>query len=117
MDMFTPLVEIINAVGVPGVLGWYLWYDTAVARPKRQEAESLQIQNLAQHYNAMTERIAKDFTDTIREERGIRVRELQIFRDEMRSALGLSDSVHRFTEKSNRDNPLADNKKNRETGE
>ena len=90
-----PFVEFIKVFGVPGVLVWYLWYDTAVSRPKRDEAAAAQIERLVGHYNGIIDRIAADFTQTIREERQARREEIQMLRDDMRGRLGLSDTVGR----------------------
>lgn len=87
--------KVITSLGVAAVLGWYLWYDTVIARPKRDEItitrmDALQnqtlnrIESMNDKHTHVVESVCKDFTAALREERVVRREELQLIRAEFK---------------------------------
>lgn len=63
------LTQIIAGLGVAGVLAWYLYYDTTVAKPRAETIMMDRIDAIVDRQLASTERINANFVVALKEER------------------------------------------------
>lgn len=55
------ILNIIGAVGVPGILAWYLYYSTTVSQPKQLDKWD----QICQRNNLTIEKICDEFTEAL----------------------------------------------------
>lgn len=91
MDM-EPMAQLLMNLGVAAVLGWYLFYDTTVAKPRAENNMLARMDQITDRQAASTERIATTFSVAIKEERQSCDIRIAILQDEIRHLRGLSDT-------------------------
>lgn len=87
MEGIEPIATILGQLGVAGVLGWFLFYKTAVADPKRDELTLGRIDAMQTRHNEVIEKVCADFTATLREERETWREELAVLRAEFKARI------------------------------
>lgn len=66
------IAGLFGQLGVVGVLVWYLWYNTSVAEPKKDQHFRDQFDRIAESHIKSNEKICASFEQCIREERAAR---------------------------------------------
>jgi hypothetical protein len=64
--------QLVANLGIVGVLVWFLWYNTTIAVPKKDQAFREQLDKMTERHLSTTQKIAEDFETCIREERAAR---------------------------------------------
>lgn len=94
------IASVINSLGVATVLGWYLFYDTTVAKPRAEATLMGRIDQLIDRQNASTERSETRFIQAIKEEREACDLRIQMLQDEILHLRGLHDTKRSPPEKT-----------------
>lgn len=84
MEGIEPVAQMVSSLGVAGVLGWFLYYKTAIADPRRDENTLSRIDKMQTQNNQVLERVCTDFTAALREERETQRAELAALRAEFK---------------------------------
>lgn len=92
---YEAVVALLTNLGVAGVLGWYLFYDATVAKPRSENMLMTRVDQIVDRQLASTERNHANFIAAIKEEREACDLRMSILQDEVRHLRGLSDSVRR----------------------
>lgn len=84
------MFEMVQVLGVAGVLAWYLYYTTSVSFPRIVHENFQQFdkiidrqERMAEKQNATVERVCQEFTLSLRDERNLRSGEMAMLRAEI----------------------------------
>lgn len=67
------ILNLVGAVGIPGILAWYLYYNTTVTQPKQLDKWDA----ITKANNATVEKICSDFVKALEDERHSREKVLE----------------------------------------
>lgn len=80
MDEIQTWGSPVTSLGVAAILAWFLWYTVTTLIPGMHREHTAANEKLHAEHLATTERIVQQFTDSMREERELRVREAEMMR-------------------------------------
>ena len=92
MEGAEPVLQIVSSLGVAAVLGWYLYYTTTVSFPKMNDNMVARMDVLAEHQNETIKTVCADFTQCLREERELRIKEVRGVREQLQYLNSQKDS-------------------------
>lgn len=90
------MIQVLTQLGVAAVLGWYLYYDTTVVKPKINDQMLIRMDAITDRQAASVERICANFSASIKQERESCEVETRMLQDEIRHLRGLSESTRRL---------------------
>lgn len=77
-------VSLFGQLGVVAALIWFLFYQTAVAGPKRAEAQNAHNKEVSDGFKDTVRTVVADFNQNLREERQTRREELAMLRETLK---------------------------------
>lgn len=89
------MIQVLTQLGVAAVLGWYLYYDTTVVKPKINDQMLIRMDAITDRQAASVERICANFSASIKQERESCEVRTTMLQDEIRHLRGLSESARK----------------------